>query len=198
MDDFADFDKIKHSLDSDIRAIKNDGTGFVMLFLGLCNHLVYYMDAYRVLFDSGNYYVCKTIERAVIDLFIKSRCLLIAKNPEDFAMTLITTGKISKIYLQPETIKEVTITKLCEYFDATDRSSIDPIAGGPLKRRFKEACKYVHPDMPCVWSYTTDKQNNWQTIIQNDKEEFIAIANRVNTILSLIVRKIHKPQCCRY
>lgn len=194
MSDFGEFEKIKHILKANIENINNDGTGLVMLFLGFCNHLVYYMDAYKVLFNSRNYYVCKTMERAVIDLFIKARCLLMAQNTEEFARKLIDTGKISKNDLQPETIKDVSTTRLCEYFDAADRSTIDPIMGGPLTRRFRDCCKYVHPNMPCIWSYTTDKQNNWQTIIEDDKEEFISIAYRVNTILSLLVRKIHELQ----
>lgn len=198
MSDFIEFGEIKQTLKHNIETITLDGTGFVMLFLGFCSHLVYYMDAYEVLFNSKNYYVCKNIERAVIDLFIKSRCLLIAQNPEGFARLLIETGKISRNDLQPEAIKEVSVTKLCEYFDAADHSSIDPVVGGPLKRRFRETCKYVHPDMPCVWSYTTDKQNNWQIIIQNDKEEFVSIVRRVSAILSLVARKIHKIQDGRH
>ncbi len=198
-DEFPVFDTIKNVLNHNNKLIVKGRSHLSLLYFGFCNHLYYYMDAYKTLFNVGNYYVCKTIERAVLDLYIKARVLCIAIEPEELAKCIIEKGQLKKDYLRPGVIKECSVTKLCEFFDEYDGNilSVDSVTGqkrGALINKYRDACKYVHPDMPCVWSYTTDTLNDWQTLIRNDKEEFIQLAYNTNVVLSRIFQLVFNKQ----
>lgn len=198
-DQFQTFDSIKNVLRHNNEMLSMNKSHLSLLYFGFCNHLCSYMDAYKTLFNAGNYYVCKTIERAVLDLFIKARALCIALNPEELARCMLEKGKLNKDYLRPNTIKNCSITKLCEYFDEQDGNIllVDSVTGqksGMLTNKYRDACKYVHPDVPCVWSYTTDTENNWYSLIRNDKEEFIQLTSNIHVVLSQIFRLVFNQQ----
>ncbi|MCM1294493.1 MAG: hypothetical protein NC311_02955 [Muribaculaceae bacterium] len=197
--DFQIFEQIKNILQENNKEIRAGTSWLTTVYRGLCNHLYYYMDAYKLLFENDNYYVCKTIERAILDLYVKTRCLVIAENIEMLAQELVKTGKIDKQYLKPDVIKNCSTTYLCEYFDEQDGNvfSEDVNTGqksGVLTTKYRDACKFVHPAFPCIWSYTTDSRNNWQTIIQNDRDEFIGLVLKENSLLSILSGKIIENQ----
>lgn len=202
---FSPFNTIKSVIKKNNEHINTNASALSMLYFGFCNHLFSYMDAYQVLFEASNYYVCKTLDRALLDLYIKARALLMADNPEEVANKILDGKKIkkadlSRIYGKIE--GNVTDTDLCHQLDEIDdnysiNQPIDPKYNhriGILESRYREDCKYIHPDIPCVWSYTTDKQNNYRAIIENDAYSFVGLAQQILTLLSRIATILIQQQ----
>lgn len=202
---FNVLDSIRTVLKKNNALIKQNNTALSMLYFGLCNHLYACMDAYITLFEKENYYMCKIVDRILLDLYIKTRMLSIADNPEDLARKIMDNEKIKKadlsqIYGQMQGV--LVDTDLCHKFDEIDNNyaisqTVDQKYGrrvGVLEARYREDCRYVHPNIPCVWSYTTDKQNDWRIIIEEDAQAFILLAQQVVTVLTNICTNLIKQQ----
>ena len=202
---FYVFDSIRTVLKKNNALIKQNNTALSVLYFGLCNHLYACMDAYVTLFEKENYYMCKTVDRILLDLYIKTRMLSMADDPEDLAKKIMDGDKIkkadlSRIYGQTKGI--LVDTDLCHKFDEIDdgyaiNQPVDAKYGhrvGVLESRYREDCKYVHPNIPCVWSYTTDKQNDWRVIIEEDASSFVDLAQKINMFLSEVLKKIVSQQ----
>ena len=91
-DDFSHFDAVKEAIDNNNKTLNVECSYLYLLYIGFCNHLYYYMNAYRLLFQNQNYYVCRSIERSVIDLYLKARVLAVCKDPEIVAESIIEEG----------------------------------------------------------------------------------------------------------
>ena len=144
--DFSHFEGIKKAIDNNNRLLKQEYSNLYLLYMGFCNHLYNYMDAYSLLFSNKNYYVCRSIERAVIDLYIKVRVLTICKDPEKVAESIINEGKIHERDVFGEGKDNITDTGLCKYFDKIDNTYYDKdeetgSKSGLLEHRYKESCK---------------------------------------------------------
>ena len=198
-DDFSHFDAVKEAIDNNNKTLNVECSYLYLLYIGFCNHLYYYMNAYRLLFQNQNYYVCRSIERSVIDLYLKARVLAVCKDPEKVAESIIEEGKIRKDAISNEEKGYVTDTGLCKFFDELDETYqvIDRKTKrktGQLERRYRESSDYIHPNIPCVWSYTTDNLGDWTGLIEDDKIQFNELVNNLMVVLEIICKILHGTQ----
>ena len=155
------------------------------------------MDAYKLLFNSSNYYVCKSVERSVIDLYIKARILTICKDPEKVAKTLIEERKIYKKDVLGEGKGTMTDTGLCRHFDKIDNTYYSDDKNtkvGLFEHRYQETSEYIHPNVPSIWSYTTDDLGDWTGLIENDRIQFNDLISRLMLVLRRIFEIIQEAQ----
>ena len=202
---FDAFASIKNVICKNNEFVDKNPSALSMLYFGFCNHLLSYMDAYQVLFAAGDYYVCKALDRALLDLYIKARVLLMADNPEEVAKLILDGKKIKKANLPcfyGEEKGNIIDSDLCHKFDELDNNYATSQAVdqkykhrvGVLEARYRDDCKYIHPNIPCVWSYTTDKQNDWRTIIEEDAHSFVSLAQEIVTVLTNICTNLIQQQ----
>lgn len=200
---FNSFKTIKQVLEKNSKNITKKNTALKMLYDGFVEHFLAYIDAYQILFENNNFYVCKNIDRGLLDLYIKARSLLIADNPENLAKDIIDEKKIKRSYFSDiyENNKGyITDTELCVIFDRIDNNyAVNQCADvaknrkiGLWEKRYIEDSRYVHPRLPCIWSYTRDKENDWRVLIEEDANSFVRLASSVLYVITEILILVNK------
>lgn len=185
--DFDVFNTIKEILKKNNEQIhiNND---ISLVYLGFCVHFISCLDAYKLLYENENYYACKSIDRMLIDLYMRIRFFNTVDNPKDLAKQII------------EDKYSWNIKKLCENFDKEDDTysyfpgTTDKVSEeGKFERRYKDDCSYIHPSKKYVFQYfnqqTIDDESN-EKINQDDAEQFIILATEVVGFLSNILKHV--------
>lgn len=164
------FDTIKDVITKNNSRIKKLSSDLALLYLGFCEHLLAYIDAYKLVFESKNYYVCHSIERMMLDLYIKSRLLPEVEDPEDLAKWF-WEGKSIRNYSEFSAIKSGDLKKLgdidlCKYFDKQDNNysfypgTKDKISeDGWFEKKYRETSNFIHPSKEAALEYW--KRYNW-------------------------------------
>ena len=202
------FDAIKDVITRNNSMIKDLSSGLTLLYLGFCEHLIAYMDAYRLIFESKNYYVCGSIDRIMLDLYIKSRLLAEVEDPEDLAKWF-WDGKSIKKYPHFSVIgNNLSDIELCKYFDRQDDNysffpgTKDKISEyGWFEKRYRETSNFIHPSKESALEYyrrynwtKQDKQMLKYSEENGAKPEFEIFAGRILEQLSKICCKILTKQ----
>lgn len=180
----------------------------VYVYLGFCEHLLAYIEAYEELFNSKNYYVCRALDRTLLDLYIKSRFLNTVPNPLELARHILLGKPIKRFRFQEK--ENWTDIELCQLFDKKDNNysmingmvcheeNKQPV--GWWQKRYMDGSKFIHPSKQNTYEYLKNKgltyckgENNGDNEKQN-AIDFMDLANKILQELSDIGTDIIKAQ----
>jgi len=194
--DFKVLERIKNAIIENNTKIK-ENINLANLYLGFCEHLFSYLDAYEALFGAHNYYACRAIMRIMLDLYIKVRLFAEVEDSEDFA-DWILRGNCIKKYMNFPKIKNLTDINLCKYFDEQDNH--DKNWANSYENLYREMSSFVHPGKQGTLEYWKkhdwfeQKKTMYDDVEESDKVSFEHLSTQVHIQLTKILCKVLNKQ----